>query len=90
MVKGINKQIIVLKIDGHRLYESACFVLKKEASVTREKKSDMLAEANRILEEMELGGGRQKKKRHILRKLLGGVLLLLVGAAIGFCVSFWV
>ncbi len=87
MVKGINKQMIVLKIDGHRIYESACFVLKNDVKASHEKKSDMLVEANRILEEMELDGGNPRRKRHILRKILVGCLLLLIGGIIGFGIA---
>ncbi len=89
MVKGINKQMIVLKIEGNRLYDSACFVLKNEVTRSKESEKDMLYEANRLLGEMELKRSK-KKGRGVGRRLLVGVLLLLLGAVGGFALSFFI
>ena len=87
MVKGINKQMIVLRIEGNRIYESACFILKNEVIRSRESEKDMLSEANRILEGMELRRF-SRKKRVWHKRVLFSLLLLLVGGAIGFFLSF--
>lgn len=87
MVKGINKQMIVLKLEGNRLYDSACFVLKNEVKQGREERKDMLYEANRILSEMDIKKVRPRR-RGALRRVLLWLLIFLLGAAIGFCVSF--
>ncbi len=89
MVKGINKQMIVLKIDGNKIYDSACFILKNEVCHAKENERDMLREANRLLAEMDIGKPK-KKKRHIFLKLLLCALLFIVGTAIGAGVSFFI
>ena len=86
MIKGLNKQMVVLKLDGNRIYESACFVVRSDLEKKRDEEKDMLREANRILEEMELG--RSKKKRGGGKRFLLWMLTLIVGAAIGFALSF--
>lgn len=89
MVKGLNKQMIILHLDDGGIYESACFILKNEVPHSKENKKDMLAEANRLLCEMELGCARPKKRRAFGKFLLWmGVFLL--GAAAGFLLAFFV
>ena len=87
MVKGINKQMVVLKIEGNHLYDSACFILKNEVRHAKAREKEMLLEANRILAEMDIGNPKKKKGR-VFWKILIAVLLVMVGAAIGFGVSF--
>ena len=89
MVKGINKQMIVLKIDGNRVYDSACFILKNEVDRAKETQKDMLYEANRLLGEMELKGVKKKKKGKWKIILLGAVMLV-VGVAVGFVSAFFI
>ncbi len=89
MVKGINKQMIVLKIEGNRLYDSACFILKNEVERAKETEKDMLYEANRLLGEMDLKKVKHKKHR-VWRSILISAALLLVGAVCGFALSFLV
>ena len=89
MVKGINKQMIVLRIDGNGIYESACFVLKNEVAQSKQTRNDMLAEANRLLGEMDLDPARARKRRGFGRFLLWfGVFLL--GAILGFGISLFI
>ena len=49
LVKGCGGKIIRLKSVGNRLFDEAFFVLREDAATAGE--GDMLAEANRILEE---------------------------------------
>ena len=86
MIKGINKQMVVLKLEGNRIYESACFVVRSDLERKRDEEKDMLREANRILEEMDLGKGRKRGGRG--KKFLLWLLTLVVGAAIGFALAF--
>jgi len=89
MVKGINKQMIVLHIEGNRIYESACFILKNEVSQTKETRKDMLTEANRLLGEMDLGTARPRKKKAFGRFLLW-LCVFLLGAFLGFGLCFFI
>lgn len=87
MVRGINKQMIVLKIEGNRIYDSACFILKNEVKQSKDTERDMLNEANRILGEMDLR--RVKRKRGgFFKRLAVSAILLIIGAIIGFGLSF--
>ena len=88
MVKGVNKQMIVLKLENNRLYESACFLLRSDVEQKRREERDMLGEANRILAEMDI----KKPKRATrggFRRFLGALLLMLLGAALGFGGAFF-
>ena len=89
MVKGINKQMIVLKLDGNRLYDSACFVLKNEVRAQRDAQKDMLYEANRILSEMEIKRALPRRRSRVGRFLLWALIFLL-GVALGFGTSFFI
>ena len=86
MVKGINKRMVVLRMDGNSIYDSAWFILKNEPKAKSEADKDMLAEANRIIFESDVQ--KRKKPRRFLRVLLL-VALFLVGAASGFCVALF-
>ncbi len=88
MIKGINKQLIFFKIDGNRYYDSACFVLKNEVLHNSEADRDMLAEANRILEGMQLKP-QKRKKRHIFRRLVLTLVLFALGVITGFAWHFF-
>lgn len=89
MVKGLNKQMIVLRIDGNRIYESACFILKNEVSQSKETRKDMLAEANRLLGEMDLDAARPRKKRGFGKFMLW-LCVFLLGAILGFGVALFI
>lgn len=82
MIKGINKRVIMLRLDGNRFYESACFVVRRDLEKKRDEERDMLREANRILE--EIGQCGDKKSKGKFKKFIGWMIILLVGAVIGF------
>lgn len=77
MIKGCQREMIVLQTKESPLFESAYFVLR--AGHVAAPRGDMLAEGNRIVEE---GSGyflRRRKKRGFLPFLVGflsGALLL--------------
>lgn len=87
MVKGVNRQMIVLKLDGNRIYDSACFVLKNDAKQQKEAQKDMLREANRILAQMDIKRSRPRRIGWFW-KLLFLLLILVIGMIIGFALSF--
>ena len=51
MIKGSQKQLIVLRTAESRYFDEAYFILRREIDPGRQKKGDMLVEANRILRE---------------------------------------
>ena len=78
MIKGAQKQMIVLKTSASRYFEEAYFVLKSDLKPKKRERTDMLTEANRILKESEnVRTGRKKAKSSIWWFILG----LLAGIA---------
>ncbi len=74
MIKGSQKQMIVVRTGDSRYFDEAYFVLRREVKAGVGSRSDMLYEANRILRESI----PERKPRRSLRALLcfiGGVLL---------------
>ena len=74
MLRGCQKQMIVLQTEESSVFESAFFVLRRENPPVGV--DDMLAEANRIIGE---GVRKIPKKQGLLR----GSLLILLGAVLG-------
>ena len=68
-LKGCQGKIIRLKNPGGRLFEEALFVLREDARPAPE--GDMLAEANRILEENRLSSRGRAALPRLLPFLLG-------------------
>ena len=80
MIKGCQREMIVLQTKESPLFESAYFVVRQGCA--HASRTDMLAESNRIVEE---GGGyflRRRKKLPFLPFLAGFLLgsVLLGGA----------
>jgi len=78
MMKGAQKQLIVLRTGGSRYFDEAYFVLKPPAAGERRESRDMVFEANRILREHladaeERGGDRRCGRRWFAAGLFVGV-----------------
>ncbi len=84
MVKGSQKQMIVVKTAESDVFEEAYFVVRRNATAGR---MDMLAEANKIIDSCGVKG---KKRPKIDTKLLAIMLCSFVGGgavgamAVGF------
>ena len=76
MIKGAQKQMIVLRTGSSRYFDEAYFVLRQGVSSEREKQPDLLTEAKRILAESE---SRQTGKR----PRSGAWLWFVIGMATG-------
>ncbi len=50
MLRGAQKQMIVVRTHGNRVFEEAYFVIRRGAIQADADESDMLREANRIIE----------------------------------------
>lgn len=88
MLKGINRQMIVIKLAGSGFFDSACFVLRRDAQSGAEAERDMLCEANRIVSQMNARGRRER--RGMAGRLIFGASMLVIGTAIGFFLSYFV
>ena len=88
MLKGYQRQMIVMRTEGGSLFEAAYFILRREQVGAKD--SDMLQEANRLIHE---GGGyvaRRAGERRARRlwaflagMLIGGAVVLLLWVLIG-------
>ena len=78
MLKGAQKRMIVVKTSDSKLFEEAYFVLRHES---RNEESDMVAEANRIIE--ECGGRNGKHKKYGPKELICAAALFLGGGTLG-------
>lgn len=84
MIKGAQKQMIVVRTGNSRFFDEAYFVLKREIGNERKIRRDILREANRILEENRLTPPVSKRRR---RCSVGALVLFLTGFLCGAGVS---
>ena len=88
MIKGTQKQMIVLRTGESRYFDEAYFVLRREIRTDRGMKNDILLEANRILEESRVfpcDVGRRTRGRRLAAiavflagSICGGALAVLI------------
>lgn len=77
MVKGIQRQMVVVNISENETFETAYLVMRP--NVSRKREDDMVAEANRLVDSL-VGHKRKKKKKWGAASFFIGVL---IGTAIG-------
>ena len=87
MIKGSQRQIILITGDEASLFESAYFVLRREAEHNGAQHDDMVREANRIIEKSLPAGAARIKRRELFAGRLrnAGLFIggsLFVGAAV--------
>lgn len=82
MIKGINKNMIVVKNTGSRYFEEAHFIVKNGISDRSER--DLVKEASRIVGTILTESGKiSKPKRRIIKGLITFLLSFILGAALG-------
>ena len=82
MIKGINKNMIVVKNTGSRYFEEAHFIIKN--CVTDVKERDLVKEASRIVGTVLIENGKvSKPKRGVIRALITVFVSFISGAALG-------
>ncbi len=82
MIKGINKNMIVVKNTGSKYFEEAHFIVKNSASDCAER--DLLKEASRIVGTVLTESGKMPKpKGRVIKGIVGFLLSFISGAAIG-------
>ena len=84
MIKGAQKQMIVVRTGTSRYFDEAYFVLKSGLKPKREEQTDLLTEANRIIKESEELRTGKKSNRPWLWFAIG----LLIGAVLTAAVAF--
>ena len=86
MLRGAEKRMIVVRTRDSRLFEEAYFVVRPEADKPRFEESDMLLEANRLLENSMTGARAERGARELLSGrggFLGGLLRFTLGLLTG-------
>ena len=72
MIKGAQKQMIVVRTGASKYFDEAYFVLKSGINPARGERTDILSEANRILQESEsvrIPSSAQKQTTSIMKSL---------------------
>ena len=89
MYTGTQKKAIVIKNTGNSLFEAAYFILKDD--LTNVKESEMVREANRILNNNLVGGYFFDDKTQKNKKMRSGRFCFFMGALIStlFCIGIF-
>ena len=75
MLKGIQKNVMVVKLSGSSFFESAYFVIRRDGK--EPKSGEMVREANRIIGECDMrgrSGSRMTRRWERVMLVLYGVL----------------
>ncbi len=93
MVRGYQKRVIFVKNTGSELFDEAYFVLSERGS-EKEKKTDMIKEANRIIDEnagLCRGRGKGRLGRAV-RTVFCFLLAFILGAgtSLAVCLSIFI
>lgn len=86
MIKGAQKQMIVVRTGESPYFDEAYFVLRRDICPKRQERTDILSEADRILRES--GGCGMRAKRRGNRALPWSLLAFFCGVAVGFIIRF--
>lgn len=84
MIKGAQKQMIVVRTGNSPYFDEAYFVLRREIDPKKQKRPDILSEADRILRESGGSAPIRKKRRWHWLFLLAFFAGLATGLAIHF------
>ena len=95
-MKGYQRKVIFLKNTGSPYFDEAYFVVSREGASASVEQSDMVVEANRIINEsledsaLRIRRERVKKIRNFLIPFFLGVLIsfLFVGVILSLCMIF--
>ena len=87
MIKGISKNMVVIKNVGSPLFEEAHFILK-DGAVGSFSRGSIVSEANRIVSKSFVYESLPKRKKGKFRYFVFGCLLFLLGLALGMLLSY--
>ena len=86
MLRGAQKQMIVVRTHGSRVFEEACFVIRRGAVQADADEGEMLREANRIIETSlppDPHVYREAQKESAWSGLLSGLVWFSIGFSVG-------
>ncbi|MBQ7173603.1 MAG: hypothetical protein IJR88_05770 [Clostridia bacterium] len=82
-IRGAQKQVIVVKTEGSRLFEEAYFILRRELPTSRPDKKAILGEAEKIFNE-SAPGVRPRRSFRAWIFFLFGILFGALAFFLGF------
>ena len=88
MIKGIQKNMILVQTPNNRYFESAYFILRHDLSAKEQKENEMIKEANRIIDENSAYGSGQRKDMKKARRLSSWHFSFWIGGAVGAFFTF--
>ena len=63
MVKGCERRLVIYKSKNSKYFSEIHFIMKEEIDAKSEKRRDIIAEANKIVEESVPKSAKRKKRR---------------------------
>lgn len=87
MIKGINKNMVVVKNTGSRYFEEAHFILR-DGVCDKKEGNKFLDDAHRIVSSVLTEQGKQSKNKKVMLPILFTVLAFALGIAIGLLLAF--
>ncbi len=85
MIRGIKRQMIMVKTDKSSIFEAAYFLLRTDVSEPRASGNEMLSEANRIISENASQRNRRKDERRT--RLRNGLPFFVCGSITGVFIT---
>ena len=89
MIRGTQREMIMLRGERDSAFECVFFLVRRDVAEKKQRHEDMLAEANRLLGEMDLNAARPRKKRGFGKFMLW-LSVFLLGAILGFAVALFI
>ena len=84
MVKGCERRLVIYKSTNSKYFSEIHFIMKEEIDTKNEKRNDIIAEANKIVEESMIKSEKLNKKA---RKRLSFLLFFLLGFGFSSLIS---
>lgn len=81
MVKGCEKRVVVYKSRGSKYFSEVYFIMKEDERQKNGDKKDIIAEANKIINECAT---RKRKKKTRKREIFLRILFFVSGAILAF------
>ncbi len=86
MLKGCQKQMVVLRGTGSEVFEEAYFILKNKIHLKNAGDTALLLEANKLLEENRQAPPQNKRNQASANKRFG-IIYFLLGLLLGVTLS---
>ena len=90
VIKGTNRSVVIINPEPKSIFETAFFVLKKDAGNCNLKNNDMISEANKIIAESYINSRAysMKKLPFAIRRRTLGIIMFLLGTVCGVFICY--